>query len=174
MKHLLLLRHAKAVNAENGMADRDRPLSARGHRDATLMGSVIASEPPDLILCSPARRTRETLVDVLQHLKQPPPAVYVDALYDGGSDYRDVIAQSGGAASRVLLVGHNPAVHRTALSLTGAGDAALYAMLGGKFPTAALAMIAFSITDWTKLTRGSGELLALQRPRDLGALEDDD
>jgi phosphohistidine phosphatase len=174
MKHLLLLRHAKAVNAENGMADRDRPLSARGHRDATLMGSVIASEPPDLILCSPARRTRETLVDVLQHLKRPPPAVYVDALYDGGSDYRDVIAQSGGAASRVLLVGHNPAVHRTALSLTGAGDAALYAMLGGKFPTAALAMIAFSITDWTKLTRGSGELLALHRPRDLGALEDDD
>jgi phosphohistidine phosphatase len=174
MKHLLLLRHAKAAPAAGGMADRDRPLAARGQRDADLIGALIASEPPDLILCSPARRTRETLVGVLRHLKRPPQPLFVDALYDGGTDYRDAIMQAAGEGSRVLVIGHNPAVHRTALSLTGAGDAALYAMLGGKFPTCGLAVIAFDINDWKKLVRGSGELLALQRPRDLGAPDDAD
>lgn len=173
MKHLLLLRHTKAADAD-GMADRDRPLTERGRRDADLMGSVIAAEPPDLILCSPAQRTRETLAGVLRHLPDHAEPVFIDALYGSGTDYRDTIMHTARESKRVLVIAHNPAVHRTALSLTGAGDAALYAMLGGKFPTAGLAILAFKIDTWARLVRGSGELLALQRPSDFRAADEPD
>jgi phosphohistidine phosphatase len=174
MLHLLLLRHAKAESAANGMADHERRLTARGRRDAGLMGEAIAAEPPDAILCSPAKRTRETLAAVVAHLEKKPKTTFPDELYEAGSDYREAIAALGGAAHRLLVVGHNPTIHRTALALTGAGDAALHAMLSGKFPTAALAVIAFDVPGWQVIQPGSGELLAFRRPKDLGAFDADD
>jgi phosphohistidine phosphatase len=172
--HLLLLRHAKAASGEGGMTDRDRPLTPRGQRDAGLMGAAIATEPPDAILCSPAKRTRQTLAAVVACLGENPKTTFSDDLYEAGRDYRDTISTSGGDAQRLLVVGHNPAIHRTALALTGAGDAAIHAMLSGKFPTGALAEIAFDAGSWREIKPGSGELLAFRRPKDLGAFDADD
>ena len=174
MLHLLLLRHAKAMPAGNGIADRDRALATRGQRDAGLMGEAIAMEPPDAVLCSPAKRTRETLAAVVAHLDREPSTTFPEDLYDGGGDYGATIAALGGDAQRLLVVGHNPTIHRTALTLTGSGDAALHAMLSGKFPTAALAVIAFEMSEWEAICPGSGELLAFRRPKDLGAFDADD
>lgn len=174
MLHLLLLRHAKAMPAGNGIADRDRALAARGRRDAGLMGEAIATEPPDAVLCSPAKRTRETLAAVVAHLPNDPKATFPEDLYEAASDYRETIAALGRDATRLLVVGHNPTIHRTALALTGSGDAALHAMLSGKFPTAALAVIAFEMSEWGAISPGSGELLAFRRPKDLGAFDADD
>ena len=58
---LVILRHAKAANPE-GVADPDRPLTSRGHADAAAAGAWLAHRDlqPDLVLCSSARRTRET------------------------------------------------------------------------------------------------------------------
>jgi phosphohistidine phosphatase len=174
MLHLLLLRHAKAEAAGKGMSDRDRPLTARGRRDAGLIGEAIATEPPDSILCSPAKRTRETLAAVVAHFDEDPTTDFPESLYEAASDYRDAIVASGGDAKRLLIIGHNPTIHRTALTLTGTGDAALHAMLSGKFPTAALAVIAFDVASWKDITPGSGELLDFRRPKDLGAFDADD
>lgn len=174
MLHLLLLRHAKAVPAVPGMNDRDRPLAARGTRDAGLMGEAMKADLPDAVLCSPAKRTRETLAAVLAHLPTKPAVEFPDEFYEAGHDYRDAIAAHGGEAKRLLVVGHNPTIHRTALALTGSGDAALHAMLSGKFPTAALAVIAFDVPAWRNIKPGSGELLAFRRPKDLGASDADD
>ena len=174
MLRLLLLRHAKAVQAAPGMADRERPLAPRGRRDAGLMGEAMAAEPPDLVLCSPAKRSRETLAGVVGEFAKKPKTVFVDALYEGGADYVKAIAAEGGDAGRLLVVGHNPTIHRTALLLTGTGDAALFSMMSGKFPTAALAEIAFDVAKWQEIEAGGGELLAFRRPRDLGAFDADD
>ena len=61
MRRLMLLRHAKS-NWPAGVADRDRPLAARGREAAPLIGGYLAEELllPDLVLISPARRTVET------------------------------------------------------------------------------------------------------------------
>lgn len=48
MKQLMLLRHAKAMSAAPGTADRERPLAERGVRDAGLMGTAMAAEPPPI------------------------------------------------------------------------------------------------------------------------------
>ena len=62
MAHLILLRHAKAESASSTGRDIDRPLTERGHRDAAIMGRVLAQAGfiPDLALVSTARRAQET------------------------------------------------------------------------------------------------------------------
>lgn len=172
MKHLLLLRHAKARPADPGMVDRERPLAGRGHRDAALMGKAMAGEPlPDTILCSPARRTRETMAELIRQFATEPKIVLVEALYEpAGATYLETIAALGGDAERLLVVGHNPAVQATALALVDASDT----KLAVKFPTCALAIIASSGRGWSAIKPGKGRLVSFRRPRDLGALDAND
>jgi phosphohistidine phosphatase len=172
MKHLLLLRHAKTHPAERGMADRDRSLTARGHRDARLMGTAIAEDGvPDLILCSPARRARETLAGVIETLAAEPKVIIADRLYDGrDATYEDVIATHGGGAARLLVIAHNPTIHATAVALSARGERSARAAMAAKFPTCALAVLAIDTPDWHVKP---GELVAFRRPGDLGGGGDD-
>ncbi|HZI98950.1 MAG TPA: histidine phosphatase family protein, partial [Actinomycetales bacterium] len=60
-RRLLLIRHAKAAPDDDG-GDHGRGLTARGRRDAAAIGRWLADNDlvPDLVLCSDARRARET------------------------------------------------------------------------------------------------------------------
>ncbi|MFN8902947.1 MAG: SixA phosphatase family protein, partial [Lysobacteraceae bacterium] len=70
MRELILLRHAHAEPAAPGQADADRALSLRGQAEAEAAARWLKSEGllPARVLCSPARRTRETLARVLEVL----------------------------------------------------------------------------------------------------------
>ena len=83
MLTLSLLRHAKSSWKNPSLPDRERPLAARGITDAPLMGRAITERgiDPELVLCSSARRTVDTLSLVLPELKVEPSVVYEDALY---------------------------------------------------------------------------------------------
>jgi phosphohistidine phosphatase len=109
---VVILRHAKAANPE-GVADRDRPLTPRGHADAAAAGVWLdhSGLVPDLVLCSPSRRTRETWHGVALGLSSAPEVHYQDALY-GGSAAALMAAIRGTAddVATVLLIGHNPAL----------------------------------------------------------------
>jgi phosphohistidine phosphatase len=171
MPRLLLLRHAKSSWDDPGLPDRDRPLTPRGRRAAGRIASVLAAAEflPDLVLCSPALRTRETLAPLLPLLADPDRVSIVDALYGAESgDYRKVIAGLGGSAGHLLVIGHNPAIHGTALNLIGpsAHDKSAY-QLAAKFPTGALAVIDFDTSNWGKIRSKSGRLATFIRPRDL-------
>lgn len=167
-KRLLLLRHAKAVPGEHGQADRDRALAARGHRDSALMAPLVADAAPDLVLCSPARRTRETLAGLGLFDSAAENVRYVDALYHAPGDYIPIIAAEGGNADCVLVVGHNPTIHATALGLADTGDPQQLDALAGKFPTAALAVLSLPISSWRGLRVGTGKLAGFHTPRELG------
>jgi phosphohistidine phosphatase len=171
MLRLLLLRHAKSSWADPGMADRDRPLAPRGRRAAERMAGVIAARGdllPDRVLCSPARRTRETLTPLLAHLGDSVQVSIAEELYEpAAGDYRDVIVAHGNAARHLLLIGHNPAIHATALSLISSANDEAALQLAAKFPTAALAVIEFDARDWSRIQPKSGHLAAFLRPRDL-------
>lgn len=172
MRHLLLLRHAKAVAGERGTSDRDRPLAERGIRDAGLMGRAMAEEPlPDLILCSPAVRTRQTLAELVRAWPSEPEVDYPDDLYgQTAPTYADAIARHGRDAERLLVVGHNPTIHMTALALAEKPGGKLTA----KMPTGALVAIDFDVRSWANLRAGSGSLVGFRRPRDVGATDADD
>src|SRR5256885_16922284 len=84
---LVILRHAKAARPA-GVADVDRPLTDRGHADAAAAGAWLAARGyvPDLVLCSPAKRTRQTWHGVAMALSaaQAPEARYEAAIYHDG------------------------------------------------------------------------------------------
>lgn len=167
-RQLLLLRHAKAVIGE-GMEDFDRPLAPRGEQAAQAMGLYMAGNglAPDLVLCSPARRTSQTWEIAAREL--PPAEVHlVEALYDfgNGEALLRVIREQGGKARRLLIVAHNPATQHLALSLAGAGNPVQRRQLLEKYPTGGLAVLS-PPGNWQELGEGQCRLDAFIRPRDL-------
>src|SRR5215471_2277391 len=124
MLTLCLLRHAKSSWKDPTLPDHDRPLNSRGRTEAPVMGKEIGKHglDPDLVLCSTARRTRDTLALVLPELKTEPKVIYEDGLYHGTpAEILGIMHEVGAGAGRVLLVGHNPELQEFALDLIGSG-----------------------------------------------------
>src|SRR5262245_54086960 len=173
MIRLLLLRHAKSDWSDAGLADRDRPLSKRGRESAPAVGRRMKEMGwiPDLVLSSPATRTRQTVGLVLDRIGTSPRIIFDEALYDFGSGERLLtsIKEHGDKSPTLMVVGHNPAIERLALMLAGHGDAELLAALERKFPTAALAIIEFEANAWSSIKRGKGTLSAFVTPKGLAA-----
>lgn len=170
MKRLVLLRHFKSSWAEPGIPDRDRPLAPRGQRDATAMAETMIARDlvPDRILCSPARRTRETLALLQARIHCDCSIEFLDELYAGPDlDYRRIIAGKGGDSERLMVIGHNPRIHVTAVELIGGGRRGDQEHLEAKYPTGALAVIEFDASSWHAITEDSGRLTAFVRPHDL-------
>ena len=169
MTRLLLFRHAKAAPAEPGMRDFDRPLTARGRRDAAAAGQFLVENAlhADAILCSSARRTRETL----QYAAFPgfeEVTTYSDALYSADAAGYLAIVRAAGQAGTLLVIGHNPGLQQFALRLAGAGsDETVFKKIEAKFPTAALARFTLD-GDWANLDFGGARLTHCLRPKDLG------
>ena len=113
MRELILLRHAHAVPAGAGQADLDRPLSPEGLAEAEAAGRWLDEngQGPDCVLCSPARRTRETLEAVLGVIG------YIDqrlepSIYDATAGALVALADTHCDSERLLIVGHNPGLER--------------------------------------------------------------
>ncbi|TAH33052.1 MAG: histidine phosphatase family protein [Alphaproteobacteria bacterium] len=173
MKTLHILRHAKAEEGR-GKADKERNLTDRGVRAATVLGLYLRQQniKPDLILCSPASRTKQTMEHLLRSLDCSIETRFDEKLYHADpSQIADAIAATESTFNNVLLIGHNPGlqlfVAEKSKDVEGEGDDIDRIYQG--FPTAALASLNFSISDWTEiLKRGcKGQLVAYVEPSDL-------
>ena len=171
MLDLMLLRHAKSSLADAGQADPDRPLNDRGKQAAVAVGRYMASHglAPQLVLCSPARRARETWSLVAGELTTIPEILVAAEIYDfgDGKALMECLRSKAGAAQSVLLVGHNPSIGELAQTLIGTGSEKLRERLEKKYPTATLAVFSFDLGNWESLAAGSGTLLRFVRPADL-------
>lgn len=166
---LSLLRHAKAAREEPGSGDISRPLTGRGRRNADTAGQWLAAAKlaPDLVLCSTAARTRETLELVLPHLATPPKVVYADGLYLAGTlTLLKHLHEAPKRAAHVMMIGHNPGLHALALDLVANGPQDRIAALGRKLPTCGLVVIGFALAAWPEVVAGTGTLLAFTSPAD--------
>jgi len=166
-RRLMLLRHAKS-DWPTGVADHDRPLSPRGRHDAPRVGEEMARRglKPDLALVSTAERTRETYALVEAFLAGAP-VRFEPALYGGQAEaILRVIRTTPDAVSSLLVIGHNPGLEAAAALLIGEGPERLRDRLGEKFPTAALAVIAFD-RSWHRIERGCGRLKLFLTPSDI-------
>ena len=166
---LLLLRHAKAVPAEAGGEDRERPLAPRGHEDARAAGKHIADRgyKPDVILCSPSKRTAETLEHLLPFLGAVQSMRYEEALYL--ADKAQLLAhvhKLEAKADCALLIGHNPGMEELALTLAEP-EGNEFKRMTEKFPTAALCVLEFKTVTWRDVRPGEGHLREFARPKDL-------
>ena len=119
MRELILLRHAHAEAVGPAQADIDRPLSRQGVAEAEAAGRWLKEHGylPDRVLVSPARRTRETLEEVLRTLG------YVEQrqdqrIYDATPGTLMQVADELRDIARVMLVGHNPGLEQMAALLS--------------------------------------------------------
>ena len=171
MLRLMLLRHAKAVH--DAPTDMARPLAPEGVAASAGVGVRMAAtgHVPSRILCSPARRTRETLLGILPGLiaHLPPDATieFCPGLYNGGEQSLvNLLRAHPDAVSPLLVIGHNPTLQEAALRLAGGDPAGLRRTLAAKFPTAALAVIDFDLSSWREVEGGSGRLVAVETAGD--------
>lgn len=156
---LLLLRHAKSSWDDVTLADFDRPLAPRGVVDATRLGRILQRRhlsEPDVIYSSPSVRTRATLQLVQRHWATHVPVEYCQELYDLAltSYYWDWIVEKlqDTNTTRIMLVGHNPAMQALHQDLVAVSDDK-----DSTFPTAGFCQISWSQDcDWSRLEQHSG------------------
>lgn len=165
-RRLHLLRHAKSAWDNPALSDFERPLDPRGERAAAAM-AVYARQiemAPDVVLCSSARRTRETWARLAAELPTPRDVQFVDAIYEAGPrTLLDLVRSLPDAAGAALLIGHNPGLMSTALALAD-GPAALIDQMAEKYPTCALASFGFE-GNWSDLAEGAAELEGFVSPK---------
>ncbi|MEU4771184.1 histidine phosphatase family protein [Micromonospora sp. NPDC023644] len=120
---LVLLRHAKAEPPGEVVPDVHRPLAARGQADAAAAGAWLAKHDllPDVVVCSAARRTRETWHGVAMGMTGSPPEggsagpapvvrYEADAYEARPQDLLALVRDVDPAARTVLLIAHNPGI----------------------------------------------------------------
>jgi phosphohistidine phosphatase len=159
VRTLWLMRHAKAADFVPGRRDVDRPLTDRGHAQSAAAGRWLAgrSTPPEVVLCSPSVRTRQTTADLgLAVAPTDAPGVWEA----GPDDLAAELAQVDDDVRTVLVVGHAPGIPALVDQLTdrSSSPADLVTELDRHFPTATIAELRLA-DGWSDLR--PGRLVAL-------------
>jgi phosphohistidine phosphatase len=170
IKQLVLLRHAKSNWDDPLLADMDRPLAKRGRKAGKLVSAWLKKQHirPDLVLCSPSVRTRETLALIADAVGETTPVVYDKGLYLG--EMEELLARLRAvdkAAACVMLIGHNPGMQDLAIALLRPSAKKGRAKLAAKFPTATVACFKLPIASWADLQPAEAVLTKFVRPTDL-------
>ena len=163
MKTLLILRHAKSSWGDASRDDRERPLNARGRRDAPRVGDRLrdAALVPDVIITSDAVRAHTTAVAVAEAAGFAGDLVVDPLLYHASpEDVLAVVRTVPDAHARiVMIVGHNPGLEDLVEQLAGKRH---------HLPTAALAHLALAMDAWDELDASTrATLVDLWRPKEL-------
>jgi len=155
------MRHARAE--PGGETDHERELASRGWNDALEAGRWLADRGfvPDAALVSSARRTASTWVALAEGGSFEVDATYSDSLYSAGPETAlDLVRETDGEVSALVVVGHNPTMAYLAQLLDDAtGDEEAARLMATGFPAGAVAH--FEVTGtWTELDLASARLVA--------------
>jgi phosphohistidine phosphatase len=161
-KTLILMRHAKSDWGDASKSDHDRTLNERGQRDAPRMARWLSEvgAVPDLVLCSSAARTRQTVELMTPQWDNLPTTTPSQSLYLATPDsILRTIVSDGCDAETLMVVAHNPGTAHLVYQLAGQSI---------EMPTAAIAIFSVQIPGWSKLNTSSPiELIQWTRPKAL-------
>ncbi|MDO4710300.1 MAG: histidine phosphatase family protein [Pseudomonadota bacterium] len=164
LQHLILIRHAHALTAAVGQADFDRELSTHGRSEAQSTGQWLQQQAwqADIVLTSPARRTRQTL-DGLQAGGWPVPAPsFEPRLYEATLGMLlaaiEDAAQARPDARSLAVIAHNPGLEYLLVHLTDSNTLRWQGM-----PTAAVAVLRLD-ENAPLLTPGSAVMTEFRAP----------
>lgn len=167
---LILVRHAKAEQVA-GKPDYDRSLSPRGRRDATAIGAWLSSSTHagvlDLILCSSAERTRQTLEGIRAGGTSAKETRFDDRIYDAGAaTLLDRLREVPDSVDTMMMIGHAPGIPVLAMGLAfdDSGPAGVMDHISSGFPTSGLAVLGFD-GSWAKVAPETAYLQDFVVPR---------
>ena len=168
MKTVTLFRHAKSGEKDNPRIDDfDRPLSDRGLKAAPKMGVAMRDRHlrPNLILCSPSVRTRQTLTLASAEAWDRSPKVrYDERLYEASAqNIFEVLKEVPDKVDHVMIVGHNPGLQDLTVMLAVSGRERL--QLKDKLPTAAVVTLEFDEDLWKDLQPATGHVVLHMSPK---------
>ncbi|NOR19246.1 MAG: hypothetical protein GQ538_04060 [Xanthomonadales bacterium] len=163
-KQLYILRHAKSEPWSPLGNDFSRSLSHMGNQHAEALSSWANEKltAPDTVLCSPAKRTRETLAPIMSKWPQLLSSTdYVDSMYGATLNMLLTLAEEAFSyTQRLMLIGHNPGFENLLINVLQAEQAAGI----HKMATGTLAVIEFP--DGFRRDARNGKLLHLRRRKD--------
>ena len=163
---LIAVRHAKS-SWDHDVEDHDRPLSARGRRDADALGRLLAQQAltPDLVLCSTAARTRETWERAQAVGVTAGEVRLVRGVYHAWvPELVRLLRETPDELSTVLLLGHSPGIPDLVEHICVRTDSADWAQLDQKYPTSGLAVVRLP-GPWSELGSSSADLVSFAIPR---------
>jgi phosphohistidine phosphatase len=163
VKRLYVIRHAKSSWDGSNVDDFERPLNARGKRDAPRMGKRLKEKNvyPDLMLSSPAKRALGTSKRIAKAIKYPKDAIKVDRrLYHADEEtMMSVIHELDDKSSTVMIFSHNPGLTDFVNSLmTEALDI-------DNVPTCGIVGFQFQAEEWKQINWGTGQMLFFDYPK---------
>ena len=161
MKTLFLVRHAKSSWESPLLPDHERPLNARGKRDAPRMGKRLVSRgvKPDILISSPAVRAYSTAVKIAAEIDYPKDDIQVNEklYFEGTSSVLDVIHSLIPRISSAMLFGHNPIMTQLVNYLANTTI--------GNVPTCGIAEIKFDAESWEEVDEGLGAMQLFDYPK---------
>lgn len=162
---LILTRHAKSSWDGPALDDHARPLNARGRKAAAALGDWLAARDhrPEEVLCSDARRARETWKLIASQLPVAPEATRLPGLYLASAGEMLGLLR-GAKAPTLMMIGHNPGIGALAEALVEAPPAD---PRFARYPTGATSVIGFEAPDWRAVGARAGQLIDFVVPRDL-------
>lgn len=161
MKKLYIQRHAQKDMSDISVDDYDIPLTQKGIDDATSMAYNLSQEIPkiDLIVSSPARRTKTTAEIFASKLEYRKNIMYNEVLYMSFvNELLETISYTFDTVNNLLLIGHNPSL--TALTITLSDDFREKIAMGG------LVCIEFDCDSWTQISKDNARLIYYKKPEE--------
>ncbi len=161
MKTLFLIRHAKSSWDDPSLDDIERPLNARGLRDAPEMGRRLAERQvkPDVLISSPAVRALSTARIIAQALNYNVDQIIVDKRLYEATPKRllKVIREQGAAPRCVMIFGHNPELTEFAQNFVPTLQ---------HMPTCAVVQLDFDLESWADLGDAQPVSVWFSKPRE--------
>ncbi len=163
---LILMRHAKSDWDSPAKSDFERPLSKRGRIAATAIGDWLSRNDyiPETVLCSAAKRTRETLSRVLSELDKNLDVKYLQPLYLAAPEFMLQTLRKQQQSGTILMVAHNPG---TAILANALAENAPPHERFDDYPSGATTIFTFDIETWQTIAPGSGQVSEFIVPRDI-------
>lgn len=159
-KCLTLIRHAKSSWDDASLSDYERGLNERGRRDAPRMGEALQQRGIkfDLLLCSSAKRARETLNLLREQLEIEDDSIrYLDDLYCAStSTLIELIRQVDNDKNNIAIIAHNPGLEDLAAMLSNCNET---------FITCSVMQIEFEINDWQQVANVTGKQTLFLNPK---------
>lgn len=146
MKQIFLVRHAKSSWDHPGLSDLQRPLNARGIKDAPAMGRIFTGlvESPIILISSPAIRAFSTASMFREQLGPETPHELESSLYHGDeNDYLACLQEQDERYKSVALFGHNPIIENFCAQITNSWS--------GAIPTCAILQFQSRVSKWQKV-----------------------
>jgi phosphohistidine phosphatase len=161
------MRHAKSGWPTGPGNDFDRTLTDYGNKDAASIGRWIQEHNwlPDQIICSPAKRVKQTVDHLCQQIGMDSQEVKYDKRIYEADENRllNMLKEAKSATTRLLIVGHNPSLSDLLNFLCSDSSRPT---IDKPMPAAALAVISLK-SSWSVLDQGNGELMSLILPETL-------